>query len=150
MIGDHFAVVTSEDRWVYEMERHLMDCKMRNFSITLHPVRALTISLETLFSCLGGNYEPVVEDFKKVAKTCIQDGADVIITGCGLVSPMITQSGNSEIGGVPVIDPMLVSLKVAELMVDFYRAGLPLKNASGRFLRPVAEQVHEIRKAIGL
>ncbi len=150
MIGDHFAVVTSEPQWTFEMEKHIVDCGMRDFAIPSHPVRALTLPFETFMACLQGNYQPIIEDFKRVAKTCIEDGADVIIAGCGLYSPMLTQSGVVEFEGAPVIDPMLVSLKVAEIMVDYKKAGITLKNASGRFLRLSASQIDEVVKAARL
>ena len=148
MIGDRFAVITSDPEWVFEMERHIIACGMRDFAIPTHPVRSLALSPETFMACLRGDYRPAVDDFRRVAEMCVEDGADVLIAGCGLYSPMLTQSGVVEFKGAPVIDPMLVSLKMAELMVDFSKAGIRLKNASGRFLRPKASQIGEVLQSM--
>jgi len=149
MLGDHFAVVTSEPKWVFEMEKHIIECGMRDSALPVNPVRSLTISFATLKDCLRGNYQPVIDDFKKVAQTCLKDGADTIIAGCGLFSPMLTQSGIVNFEGVPIIDPMLASLKVAELMVDFRNAGIDFETARGRFIRPTVSQVNKVLELEG-
>jgi len=146
MIGEHFSVITSDPEWVGEMEGHIVACGMRDFALAHRPVRSLTLPFETFAGCLIGDYRPVIEDFTRVARTCIEDGADVIIPGCGLYSPMLTQSGIVEFEGVPIIDPMLVSLKVAEMLVDFSKAGIKFRAGHGRFSRPKASQIKEVVK----
>ena len=46
----------------------------------------------------------------------------------------LSLNGVSLIDGVPIIDPMLTSLKFTELMLDFKGTGFPNKSASGLFL----------------
>jgi Asp/Glu/hydantoin racemase len=104
---------------------------MREFALPMNPVRSLTISFETLASSIQSkNYQPVIDDFKKIAEGCLQDGADTIIIGCGLFSPMFTLSGIVKLEDAPIIDPMIVSLKFAEIMVDFNGCSPLLKEIS--------------------
>jgi Asp/Glu/hydantoin racemase len=73
-------------------------------------------------SCLNGDYNPVIQNFREIAKGCIEDGAEAIIIGCGLVSPMLSTSGIRYVEEVPVVDPILVGIKMAEILVDFQKA----------------------------
>jgi allantoin racemase len=134
MMGNKFAVITSEASWINEMEHHLMVSGFTAAAISKQPVRALALPMNDLFQCLmTGNHDPVKEDFIKVAERCLNDDADVIIAGCGLISPILTINNLTEIGGAPVIDPMIASLKMAELMGKFFKSGLPVKTKKGLF-----------------
>ena len=44
------------------------------------------------------------------------------------------QGGLHQISGVPVLDPMLVSLKYAEMLVDYRQSGMPVKSTAGLLL----------------
>jgi allantoin racemase len=143
-IGEHFAVITAGREHIAEIEQHIVECGMRGFAIPTQPVRSLALSFDSFGACVQGDYASAIADYMRVAKLCVDDGADVIITGCGLLAPMLTQSGIVEFEGVPLIDPMLVCLKTAEALVDFGRAGIKLKNRSGRFIRPAASQIEEV------
>lgn len=144
MIGERFAVITAGREHIAEIEQHIVECGMRAFAIPKQPVRSLAMSFERFGACVLGDYAPAVEDYVRVAKTCIEDGADVLITGCGLLAPMLTTSGRVELEGVPLIDPMIVCLKTAEMMVDFHKAGIRVKNGSARFIRPTAGETQEM------
>jgi hypothetical protein len=100
--------------------------------------------------CLEGEYDPVVEDFKKQAVGCLEDGADVLIAGCGLISPMLTVNAVREIEGAPVIDPMQVALKYTEMMIDFKAAGMPVISNRGLFVKPDKEGMQMAFKALSL
>lgn len=131
-IGTRFAAITTEAAWTFQMERNIEEFGMGHFAIPVHPVRAISVPMDKFFGAMAsGDYSVVVEDFTRVAKGCIADGADVIISGCGLMSPMLTLSGITEVDGVAVVDPMLSALKMAEMMVDYKRAGLPVKTRAG-------------------
>lgn len=73
-----------------------------------------------------------IESFKKVARELIADGAEVIIPGCGLMSPALRlapgaekeyPNGLVEVDGVPVVDVMGCTIKMAEMLVALKRAG---------------------------
>lgn len=134
LIGTRFATITSDPRWIPEMEAHISEVGMRDHAIGHKPMRAITLAPDIFFGCLGGDYQPAVDNFTQIAAGCIEDGADVLIAGCGLLSPMLTAAGLHQIEGVPIIDPMLVSLKYAEMLVDYKRSGFPVKSTAGLLL----------------
>lgn len=134
LLGTRFATVTSDPRWIPQMEAYISEVGMREHAIMHKPMRAVALAPDVFFGCLGGDYQPAVDAFREVAAGCIQDGADVLIAGCGLLSPMLTAAGLHIMDGVPVIDPMLVSLKYAEMLIDYHQAGLPTKATAGLLL----------------
>ncbi len=141
IIGNSFAVVTSEPTWVKEMEHHLKELGFGHSAISHKPVRALTIPFEEFVKCMmSGNFDPVIENFIEVSKGCLEDDAEVIIAGCGLISPMLTTRDVREIEGAPIIDPMIVSLKFAELMARLSKAGMKIKSTRGLFAIPSCEK----------
>lgn len=137
MIGHRFAVITSEPAWVMEMETHLAHLGFSGRAISHWPVRSLRLPMAELFAgMMKGDPGPLIEDFTIVAKACIEEGADTLIVGCGLVSPVLTVNEIREISGAPVIDPMVASLKTAEMMVKLSKAGMPVKSGKGLYQRP--------------
>ncbi|MFH1650742.1 MAG: hypothetical protein ABID87_01375, partial [Chloroflexota bacterium] len=78
-----------------------------------------------------GDEGPFIEDFRNTARECIRDGAEVIIVGCGALSPMLSVSGVTEVDGAPVIDPVQTALKYAEMLVDLKKAGRNVKSRLG-------------------
>jgi len=148
MMGMRFAIISTDPTPETE---YLVDLyNMRSSVISCRPVRCLTLDSPTFLNCLGGDYRPVIENFREVASGCIEDGADVLIAGCGLLSPMLTVSNVRDIDGVPIIDPMQVSLKFAEMMVDFKLAGMPVLSHKGFFLKASRENIQSACRLLGL
>jgi len=148
MMGVRFAIITSDPP--PETEHYIDTLNMRSFVISNRPVRSLTLDSSAFLDCLADDYAPAAENFKEVAQGCLEDGADVLITGCGLLSPMLTLSNVRDIDGVPVIDPTQVALKFAEMMVDFKAAGMPVISQKGYFSRPNEEGIVKAAKSLGL
>ena len=151
MMGIRLAVVTTHVPNLQELEYRIKEMDTIPFAISHQPVRSLSLEEEKFFGCcLGTDYTPAIENFNQIARGCIQDGADVLIVGCGLLSPMLTVTNVKDIDGVPIIDPMLVSLKVAEMLVDFRAAGIPIISSKGLFMKATKEDIEEGCKALGL
>ncbi len=66
--------------------------------------------------------EKVIPPFEKVARECIADGAEVIITACALYG-CFTLADYHQISGttVPVVESVAVGLKTAEMLGDLRR-----------------------------
>jgi allantoin racemase len=134
MMGSRFAVVTEMEEALPEMEQGIDRLNMRPWAISRKPVRALTLSAaekeaterEILFKEEGMDIGVLVENFKEVARGCVEDGAEVIIAGCGNISPLLQQAGVTEVAGAAVVEPMAASLKLTEMLVDLRRAGYPV------------------------
>lgn len=137
MMGNHFAVVTSDALFVEEMAHHLRQLGFADKAVTHHPVRAMTLSPDELIgSLLSRQYKPIIDNFLSVARDCLKDGADVVIAGCGIVSPALTLGKIVEIDGAPIIDPMIIALKTAELFATLKKSGMRIKSVKGLYRHP--------------
>ncbi len=126
IMGRKFAIITSDSAYIGELEENIDKYGMRNQVISRNAVRAIKISCGEFFGCVAGDYNLAIESCKEVAYDCIHDGAQALIAGCGLLSPMLTKMGIFEIGGVPIIDPMIIGIKFAEMMADIHKAKIPI------------------------
>lgn len=146
-MGQKFAIITSDARFVPEIVENLRIYGMEANSITRKPVRSLTVSEAELAASLQGDSK-VISNFKEVARECIEDDADVLINGCGLVSPVLTLSGVTEVDHVPIVDPILVSIKMAEILVDLKKANIPIISGKGLYTATPKELIEETMKKI--
>jgi Asp/Glu/hydantoin racemase len=144
MMGHQFATVTSDPRFVAGMTEDINRFRMNQNAIGWKPVRPLTLSTAQILECLGGDYEPLIRDFSSVAMGCIEDGAEVVIIGCGLIGPMLTAAGVRNLDGVPIIDPYLVCIKVAEVFAELQKKGLFIVSRKGFHLGTPAEVLEAI------
>lgn len=147
LMGLRFAVVTSDYRFVDDMTETIHAYGMDARAISVRPVRAINLDEKAFLGCLGGKFQNLVEDFTQVAKGCIEDGAQVVIAGCGAMSPALTQAGLFQIQKVPVIDPLIAGIKVAEMMADWRRGGLPAVSRRGLFEEIPTEIYDQAAKA---
>lgn len=151
MMGNRFAVITSDEVFVEEKTHHLMELGFASKAITPRPVRTMTLPFEELIHhIMNREFEPIVENFTKIAHGCLKDGADVIIAGCGIISPIFTLCKLSKIDGAPVIDPMIISLKMAELMAKLQKLGMHIKSTKGLFDHPSDDLKQQGIKELGL
>ena len=91
------------------------------------------------------NAKNAIASFKEVSKKLIENGAEILIPGCGLMSPALRLApgcrdeypdGCTEVHGVPVLDVLSVAVKVAEMMVDLKNAGSTWISRSGFYKMP--------------
>lgn len=140
MIGHKLAVITSEPGFVEEMTHYLVSNGFGAFALDHRPVRGMTMPVTKINeNLLSGNSGAVIDNFLEVARGCLADGADVIIAGCGVMSPIFTMEGLRDVEGAPVLDPMIVSLKTAELLARLQQAGMQVKTARGLYSVPSSE-----------
>lgn len=152
MMGGRFAVITEFEGALPEMEQGIDRLGVRSRAISRRAVRALTLSTEdtaameqaVLFKEEGLVYAPLVDNFREVARGCIEDGAEVIIAGCGNISPLLQQAGVTEVEGAAVIEPMVASLKLTEMLVDLHRAGFPFVSRRLTYSLPPRELVQTL------
>ena len=70
------------------------------------------------------NPQPVLERFEKAGRDAIQNGAEVLIPGCGCLNLIIVNGGMNRILGATVLDVSGALMKVTEMMIT-------LKEVSG-------------------
>lgn len=128
MMGAKFGVVTISPQAVYNFQDNIVKYGLVERAV---PVRPIPETAEEQLVALTDVHH-TIEAFKKVAKELIRDGADVIIPGCGLMCPALRlapgaekeyPNGLTEVEGVPIMDALGVTLKMAETLVSLRQAG---------------------------
>ena len=115
ILGHRFSIVTPLDTLISVFHRHV-----RRIGLTSH--MASVRGINTPRSELGDEAEVLDALIDQAAKAAMEDGAHVIILGSTGMARLakgvergLTESG---IGGVPVIDPAICALKMAEALAD--------------------------------
>lgn len=140
LMGHKFAVITSEPIWVSFVNEYLVHSGFGPFAIAKEPVRAVSTPLETMVGdLLSGRYDGIVDDFLNTCQKCIADGAEVIIAGCGLISPIFPVKGIFNVEGAPILDPMAMALKATETLAKLKSKGLKVKSEQGVCLKAPEE-----------
>jgi allantoin racemase len=152
-IGYKFAVITVAPGVIPTIELDLRRYGLQDRAI-YRPVRTLDPPSDTemLLESVADPHRRMIPNFERVARQCIDEGAEVIIVGCGYYGPILTMHGYNEIPGtgVPVLDCSAAGLKMAEMLADLSKStGLRKSNAL-YFRSPPAEVVERIRRAHGL
>jgi allantoin racemase len=129
-LGQRFAVIGVDAKSTALVERNIARYGLGSRAISHRPARtpvgpawdqALRSSPQW-FSSPDFVHERVVPEFEKVARQCIDDGAEVIVTGCALYASF-TLAGYRMVSGtdVPVVESTAVGIKSAEMAGDLYR-----------------------------
>ena len=150
LLGDKIGVVGMQERVASIMwERNLINYGFRDKAIA-NPVRGVNLStFEAITKGIEDN-SIIVKAVEEVARELVQDGAEVIVIGCGLYAPICTINGLVKLeGDVPILDPMAISFKLAEVMLDLKNSiGLPVLSRVGMYPRMPEKDVKRIREHV--
>lgn len=125
MMGNKFAIITKQVEFIPDIEANITKYGLRSKAIERNPVRALSVSPKEIYDGFNLEYATLVENFKKVAAGCVEDGAEVLIAGCGLISPILYSAGLTEVQGACIVDPLSASLKLTEALIDLNQVKMP-------------------------
>lgn len=130
-LGARFAVIGVDDKSTPLVERNLRLYGLENRAIARRPVRIppgddfqkIVLQGPRWFDSPEFVWEHVVPAFEKTALECIDEGAEVIVTGCALYGSL-TLAGYNKISGtdVPVLESLAVGIKTAEMLGDLHRS----------------------------
>ena len=148
MMGKRFRVVSTDPMTVGGIDMRLVD---------LYGVRQKVASLRWIgiTACdLYPEITPTEEVAKKtveVSKRCVEeDQAEVIIPGCTIIGSLLTNYFDQDpvdLIGAPVIDPMIVAFKQAEMMAEMCKlAGYPAASRAGFYRKPPVKETNELRE----
>ena len=141
MMGYKFGVVTISPYVIYEQEHTIAKYGLKERLAGIRPIPETAEEQEMALT----DAHHAIESFKKVARELIADGAEVIIPGCGLMSPALRlapgaekeyPNGLTEVDGVPVADVMGDTIKMAEVLVTLKRAGSSWISRKGLYTQP--------------
>lgn len=151
-LGYKFAVITVAPGVIPTIELDLRMYGLQDRAIH-RPVRSLdpASDIELLLESVTDPHKRLIPNFERVARQCIEDGAEVIIVGCGYYGPILSMHGYNEIpgSGVPVLDCSAAGLKMAEAMADLRKSIGLNKSTTLFFRRPPADVVDRIRRVHG-
>lgn len=102
-----------------------------------------------------GNPQSAADAVADVARECVADGADVVVLGCAGTSLLCSMAGFNQISVdgqvVPILDPVMVAMKTAEMAVDIKKGtGLPIPSRTRNYVLPSKEDWARVRSAFGL
>ena len=153
MLGSHFAVVTVWDAYVPIIEKNLRLFGWENRAITNRPVRYFNMDWSEFIDAIEGNYKTLIAEFDRIALSCIEDGADVIVAGCGYLGPVLSLLNHTTVTGtkVPIVDCGATGITTAEGMVKLNQCfGLgPSRSATSPYPKPSSKKLAFIRKKFG-
>jgi allantoin racemase len=91
----------------------------------------------------------------RVAERCVADGADVIVLGCAGTCALCSKVGFNKINvdaqKVPIVDSVMVAMKMAEMAVDVRNGtGLPIPSRTRNYVLPAHQDWKRVRGAFGL
>lgn len=119
MFGQRFAIMLFIDRMI-----PLYQEQIRQYGLTDRCAGVVASGLQ-FGNVLAAYQDPksAIEQFQEAARRVIREtGADVIIPGEVPLNLLMARNGVSRVDDVPIIDGLGSTMKMAELMVDLYRA----------------------------
>lgn len=128
LMGYKFGIVHISPYNIPETEEHLAKYGLKDRCIGQRPIDSWNAGMEDGLTESG----ETVKAFICTARKLIDDGAEVLIPGCSLMSPTMRLTPGAEslypggltaVDGIPVVDVMGVTIKMAETMASLYRAG---------------------------
>ncbi len=139
-MGHKFGVVTISPYNIYEMEHTIAKYGLE------HRYAGAVANPETGdeqgMAIIDARH--AIESFKKAARDLIEEGAEIIIPGCGLLSPALRLGPGAEaeypggltaVDGVPAMDVMASALAMVQTMVTLKKAGSAWISRKGLFAR---------------
>jgi len=154
LLGQTIGVVTMHDpEAVTAYRRYIKQMGLDHFLSDKDPVRSVDFPTEDIAA--KGMREPqlLVDSVKRAAEALADDGCDAIEIGCGLYSPLCTMAGLTSVknGKVPLLDPVLISFKMAETMVKLNQVfGIPFRSGTSCYAPVAPEDLNNIRKEYNL
>jgi allantoin racemase len=135
LLGNSFGVVTLKEEGFIQAWRDVINNSGLQSKAIANPVRGVGMSSYDVATKGIADVSLIVHAVEEKARELVNEGAEVVVIGCSLFSPLCTAKGLVNLdGNVPIVDVMAVSLKMAEFMVDLKKSiDLPTLSRSGRY-----------------
>lgn len=149
--GAHYVNAISQRYSVIATEPKTVHCywelaQLYGTAAKLASVRHINLSARESYP-VSTPAEEVVARTLEVARKCVEeDGAEAVLMGCTLQSCPLTVAGAEDSMGAPIIDPVLVGLKVTEFMVEARRVRLPTISRYGTWQKPPADELTRLSR----
>lgn len=141
LMASRFAVLVFQPGFDQMMDRRIGELGLRERAIP-------TVLVDAAFADVGrGLKDPaeLVERFTAAARIAIARGAEAVIPGQLYLSEAMARAGVTRIDEAPIIDGLTATLKMAESMADFKRAGISVTRRGYTHARPTEAMVAHAR-----
>jgi len=142
LMASRFAVLVFQPGFDQMMDRRIAELGLRERAIP-------TVLVDAAFADVGkGLKDPaeLVDRFSAAARIAIERGAEAVIPGQLYLSEAMARAGVTRIDEAPIIDGLTATLKMAEAMADFKRAGISVTRRGYTHARPTTEMVEHARQ----
>lgn len=147
MLGRRFGVMFFIDRMIPLYRGHLEAYGLTSRCAAMEAAGFTFQDVLPAFKDPG----PLLDRFRTSARALIAKGADVIVPGEMPLNVLLATNGVSSIDGVPIVDGLAVTLKMAELFVDLRRTTGMMQSRSGfTGAAPPPGRVQELMTFYGL
>ena len=144
MLGELFTVLTCQYH-IAERYRQLV----RRYGLDDKFLKGVYVYEIPEIDLVRGCSEPekVTAEFRIVAERAVADGASVIIPIPAPIYQLFQRTGGmNNISGATILDPVTVSLKTAEMMVDLKRNGIEVSRKPGVYGSPGKDLLQQALK----
>jgi len=148
MLGRRFGILN----FIEEIGPQL-EANARRYGLgeRLAAVRHVGFGFHDVAPAFTGDAAPVIERFTEAARAMIRLGADVIIPGEAVLCVLLASQGVHRVDGVPIVDALAVTVRMAEMMAGLRRVAGLEQNRTGYFTeRPEPGRVEELVDFYGL
>ena len=113
------------------------------------PIGCMSVSLEDLAKAFE-EPQPIITEFSAVSERMVQEGAEVILPGCGMLNMILVDNHLNRVPNlsVPIVDVVGLLLKQAEVLITLKRVSNLKVSRSGYYEKP--PNIEEIREVYGL
>jgi len=148
MMGERFGMLLFIERMA---ARYLDQIRMHGLAERCVGVRPVGFRFHDVLAAFDGSPGPLIDRFKESARAMIADGADVIIPGEIPLNLLLATEGVREIDGVPLLDSLGLTIKMAETFVDLKATtGFAPSRRGWRHATPARERVLQVLDFYGL
>lgn len=150
LYGTAPAILHYSSDYVNKLQPRLMhQYGMENKLVKTKP---FDVTFDFLMEGLLGNPDKAIDMSLKAAKEAVDNGADIILPGCGLLNLILARNGVTEVPGtgVSIVDVTALLLKVTEIGV-FLSENTGLKRSNFGFFEKLSDEaIEEIKERYNL
>jgi len=147
LFGHRFAVVTDHEKAVPELEDRI---RVYGLEANCRAVRAIDWFVDDMV----GDPAAVARDAHARCREVMErDRAEVVVLGCTIVAACYEQAvlrGARDLAGLPVVNPNLMAVKVAELLADLRAVGQYRMSRRGYYQRHAQHDAQEAAEVLAL
>jgi allantoin racemase len=123
-IGHRVGIIGVRAGYVTMIDENIKRYGLRERMIDNRPVRLCELNYENMTQALKGDGAAFIAQIEQVARELIEEGADVLVSGCQFFGAVFNRLGYTGVTdqGVPIIDCAAAGLKMAESMVHLARS----------------------------